>query len=31
MLNTVDNENWLRVKAELENELSAIGYDLWIL
>ena len=30
MLNTIDNENWLRVKAELENELSAIGYDLWI-
>ena len=30
MLNTIDNQNWLRVKAELENELSAIGYDLWI-
>ena len=30
MLNTIDNENWLRVKKELENELSAIGYDLWI-
>ena len=30
MLNITDNENWLRVKTELENELSAIAFDLWI-
>ena len=30
MLNAVDNQNCLKDKNELENELSAIAYDLWI-
>ena len=30
MFNTYDKENWLKIKDLLENQMSAIGFDLWI-
>ena len=30
MFDTHDKENWLKVKDTLENQMSAIGFDLWI-